>query len=83
MASMYPEYGEHWNDQRGGESLATAVWRETWPTPSARDSKGPGTLRDGGPDLPLAVGGQLNPRWVEWLMGYPDGWTDSADSATP
>lgn len=21
-------------------------------------------------------GGQLNPQWVEWLMGFPDGWTD-------
>jgi hypothetical protein len=21
-------------------------------------------------------GGQLNPMWVEWLMGYPLGWTD-------
>ncbi len=20
--------------------------------------------------------GQLNPMWVEWLMGYPIGWTD-------
>ena len=20
--------------------------------------------------------GRLNPRWVEWLMGYPDGWTE-------
>ena len=20
--------------------------------------------------------GQLNPTWVEWLMGYPEGWTD-------
>jgi len=20
--------------------------------------------------------GQLNPTWVEWLMGFPDGWTD-------
>ena len=20
--------------------------------------------------------GQLNPQWVEWLMGYPEGWTD-------
>jgi hypothetical protein len=22
------------------------------------------------------VGGQLNPTWVEWLMGFPLGWTD-------
>ena len=24
-------------------------------------------------------GGQLNPTWVEWLMGYPEGWTDLED----
>jgi hypothetical protein len=23
------------------------------------------------------VGGQLNPNWVEWLMGWPIGWTAS------
>ncbi len=23
-----------------------------------------------------ATGGQLNPTWVEWLMGWPIGWTD-------
>jgi hypothetical protein len=23
--------------------------------------------------------GQLNPMWVEWLMGYPMGWTDLKD----
>jgi hypothetical protein len=27
-------------------------------------------------------GGQLNPTWVEWLMGWPLGWTDSAQSVT-
>ena len=21
-------------------------------------------------------GGQLNPYWVEWLMGFPPGWTE-------
>ena len=27
--------------------------------------------------------GPLNPTWVEWLMGYPTGWTDLDASATP
>jgi hypothetical protein len=27
--------------------------------------------------------GSLNPQWVEWLMGYPVGWTDLKDSETP
>ena len=26
--------------------------------------------------------GTLNPTWVEWLMGYPEGWTDLEDSET-
>lgn len=28
------------------------------------------------------VGGQLNPTWVEWLMGFPPGWTDLNASET-
>ncbi len=27
--------------------------------------------------------GALNPNWVEWLMGYPPGWTDLGASETP
>jgi len=27
--------------------------------------------------------GYLNPTWVEWLMGFPIGWTDLEDSETP
>ena len=27
--------------------------------------------------------GQLNPTWVEWLMGFPIGWTDLNASETP
>lgn len=30
---------------------------------------------------PLA--GQLNPTWVEWLMGFPIGWTELNVSETP
>ena len=28
------------------------------------------------------VAGQLNPTWVEWLMGFPPGWTDLNASET-
>jgi hypothetical protein len=37
-------------------------------------------LREPGP-----VDGYLNPRWVEWLMGFPTRWsaTSSTVSATP
>ena len=29
------------------------------------------------------IGGQLNPTWVEWLMGFLLGWTDLEPSETP
>ena len=29
------------------------------------------------------VSGQLNPQWVEWLMGFPVGWTELNPSETP
>jgi hypothetical protein len=32
----------------------------------------------GSPYRPL-VTGELNPEWVEWLMGFPAGWTDCGD----
>lgn len=52
-----------------------------WPTPTSRDYKdGPAPrIRDGKiqtDTLGRAVGGSLNPMWVEWLMGFPFGWTD-------
>ncbi len=55
-----------------------------WPTPNSRDRGKDGPGRQGGSSLNAAlVGGQLNPQWVEWLMGFPLGWTDLGDSATP
>jgi len=63
----------------------------SWPTPTQSDGTG-GPRKtprmdkpaDSGPDdLRSAIGGQLNPTWVEWLMGFPLGWTDLGDSATP
>ena len=53
-----------------------------WPTPQASEHH---AGRPGGkmqkmlgnhPDVRGTGGGTLNPTWVEWLMGYPKGWTD-------
>ncbi len=80
-----------------GISLATAV--AMFPTPAATDGKGAGktgTLRDrldyeverGATksktyQQPPQDGGSLNPTWVEWLMGFPLGWTALDASETP
>jgi DNA (cytosine-5)-methyltransferase 1 len=37
---------------------------------------------DHGVQLANQVGGTLNPTWVEWLMGFPPGWTDCEPSGT-
>ena len=52
-----------------------------WPTPQSNDHRKPcWTGSDRAKDmLPTAVGGQLNPTWVEGLMGFPFGWTDLTD----
>src|SRR5216684_872072 len=46
-----------------------------WPTPN------PGEHGRGGQNLSTEVGGQLNPMWVEWLMGYLSAWTALEDWA--
>jgi hypothetical protein len=50
---------------------------QMYPSPAARDWRsGKGRQENGHtPQLPEIVGGQLNPMWVEWLMGFPLGWT--------
>lgn len=51
-------------------------------TPCAADATG----STGGANhrsLRTDVAGQLNPTWVEWLMGFPIGWTDLNASETP
>lgn len=58
--------------------LANAVrMLQLYPTPKAQNARGAGQKHgNGGPSLDAVVGGQLNPMWVEWLMGFPIGWTD-------
>ncbi len=48
-----------------------------WPTPVSSDtSHRKNKYAQGGTALSTKIGGQLNPMWVEWLMGWPLGWTD-------
>jgi len=73
--------------REGGNLIEAVSSRAIWPTPTVADANGnssqekitqrhakmpghvPSILRE-------RVGGQLNPTWVEWLMGWPLGWTD-------
>lgn len=73
----------HQNKQ-GGQSYARLdAVAAMYPTPTARCSQTPCEHGDGAPDLATKIGGQLNPTWVEWLMGFPIGWTDLSASETP
>jgi len=80
------------------KSVTLDRWVKMWPTPAARDFRGangkPFKDRGGGKkgeQLPNAVrhdpetpdGGQLNPEWVTWLMGFPPGWTEPMKAGKP
>jgi hypothetical protein len=69
----------------GGRDLRQDV--KMYPTPTARDFKDSPNQKDRGKrdDSKLemrvyrgekASSGSLNPQWVDWLMGYPVGYTD-------
>lgn len=64
-----------------GGSNAARKWKLLLPTPTCQDAKNNGSQsqqnRNSKP-LNAVAGGALNPPWVEWLMGWPIGWTDSS-----
>lgn len=73
------------NKAREGGTLVEAVAARTWwPTPdaSAHKYRLQGNSQQS-KSLRGTLGGDLNPTWVEWLMGYPLGWTGLEVLATP
>jgi hypothetical protein len=65
------------------------TWKKKFPTPQLSDYKDLGNMSNPsiqrraqkGKQMTLSMvahptSGQLNPMWVEWLMGWPLGWTD-------
>lgn len=70
-------------DRGGRGDLIQAVrgnQNKHYATPTSRDWRSgkasKATMERNSRPLSEQVGGQLNPTWVEWLMGYPLGWTD-------
>ena len=57
------------------------------PTPQAEDHRNCADYSDRSrghsPQLRHLGKGRLNPRFVEWMMGYPPGWTDLLGLDTP
>jgi hypothetical protein len=92
MAEKYPgswmwptPTARDWKDGSYCENVPVngLLGRAVWPTPQdANNNGGPAQSSRNTPPLNARVGGQLNPTWVEWLMGFPTGWTDLEDSAT-
>ncbi len=71
-------------EQARYHSQSRPPYSEMFPTPIRNDAKqnaSPSRSREAraargsfGEQLSDRVGGSLNPRWVEWLMGWPIGW---------
>jgi hypothetical protein len=76
--SKEPPVGKRKSGAKKSITLNDAVKWEMFPTPNTVDAKGGTRNGEGQTQLCHTVGGQLNPTWVELLMGFPPGWTDVA-----
>ena len=69
----------------GSNSRKSAIVKGNWPTPRTAGMCGgtgswdllkKNTTIEEARAMGAGNGGKLNPMWVEWLMGWPLGWTD-------
>jgi hypothetical protein len=85
IAMSYLESAVEYQEQTSGQ-LNPQREQVMWPTPSANEDAA-GTVNGKMQNMltheakksqmvETEKGGQLNPTWVEWLMGFPLGWTD-------
>jgi DNA (cytosine-5)-methyltransferase 1 len=75
-----------------GMGMPLTIAAQMWPTPTAvTDTGGAALCKWGGAGARRKLrklvsseelNGALNPTWVEWLMGFPLGWTDLGVSGT-
>ena len=65
------------------DDLPTRVERYPTPRASGLTMGGGSNTRKAAAARGMLVSGALNPMWVEWLMGFPPGWTDLELSETP
>ncbi len=89
-AAMWPtptvcgNYNRKGASATSGDGMATAMLKCA--TPTARDWRSgkasEATMERNSRPLSEQIGGLLNPTWVEWLMGWPIGWTDLKPSGT-
>ena len=69
--------------REGGNLIEAVSNRTTWATPSVCGNYNrKGASPKSGDGLATQAGGALNPTWVEWLMGWPIGFTDLKPLAT-
>ncbi len=68
-----------------GTPHLSSVAHKMYPTPRSdgRDNAGGTNSRRTAKANGTYFGRTLNPQFVEWLMGFPIGWTDLGDSAMP
>jgi hypothetical protein len=68
-----------YNQNGTNGSIGLARYVKFWPTPTAhlaKETNAPSESTRNTPTLTAQAGGKLNPTWVEWLMGWPLGWTN-------
>jgi hypothetical protein len=86
VARNVETYEEYWLLTQGTSKKKREKY---WPTPQTSDNRDRGNLSNPSVQRRVEIGkqislsqsvdpnsGQLNPTWVEWLMGWPLGWTD-------